>query len=106
MLQLERNLKKQKTKQLETSEDEINELYEALKKTFEIKLKQVSEILASQKFDVDYPKDNNVMYCKVVVYNLINGNLENSIIDLCDERFHIEVKYVDNYTMINIHKIL
>ena len=103
---LERNLKKQKTKQLETSEDEINELYEALKKTFEIKLKQVSEILASQKFDVDYPKDNNVMYCKVVVYNLINGNLENSIIDLCDERFHIEVKYVDNYTMINIHKIL
>ena len=77
-----------------------------MKKTFEIKLKQVSEIIASQKFDVDYPKDNDVMYCKVVVYNLINGNLENSIIDLCDERFHIEVKYEGNNTMINIHKIL
>ena len=48
----------------------------------------------------------DLLFQKVVVYNLINGNLENSIINLCDERFHIEVKYENNNIIINIHKIL
>ena len=60
----------------------------------------------NQKYYLDYPQENDVMYCQINVDNLLSGDDSDKIMKLENEKFHIEISLVEEKTIINIHKLL
>ena len=83
-------------------ENEANNFYQELYKDI---VNKIDEILINTKYDVEYPMTDEIMYCSLIVDNLLSEDDINRILKLEDDSMHIETDFNDNKTIINIHKI-
>ena len=102
---LNNRIKKQKMQQEETNE-ELDEFFEEMKKDYAGIVEEISKLLDNQKYNLDYPQENGMMYCSIAIDNLLSGDDTDRIMKLTNERFHIEINVVDDKSVINIHKLL
>ena len=102
---LNNRIKKQKMQQEETNE-ELDEFFEEMKKEYVGIVEDITKLLDNQKYNLEYPQENGMMYCSIVIDNILSGDDSDRIIELENERFHIEINVVDDKSIINVHKLL
>jgi len=101
---LNSKIKKQKVKPDEASEESINNFFDEMKLEFKDIAKEVTDILNEQKFDILYPSENSIIYCKIIVENILSGDDSDRISNLNSDKFYIEINVQEDKTDINIHK--
>ncbi|MFA5602178.1 MAG: hypothetical protein WDA21_00355, partial [Bacilli bacterium] len=66
--------------------------------------KEITYILNEQKYEISYPLENSIMYCKIIVENILSGDDTDRINNLSSDKFYIELICQEEKTNINIHK--
>ena len=103
--QISKRLKKQKIQSSsEVNSELVNEFYEEMKHDFSSIVDEVKTIINDQDYEIDYPLQSGMMYCKFKVNNLLSGDDEDRIKNLIDDNYHIEIEILNNSSEINIHK--
>lgn len=54
--------------------------------------------------NVDYSENNEVLFCKLSIEDLISGYEKDSILELAKDKYYIECFYDNDLTTIEIHK--
>jgi hypothetical protein len=101
---LNNKIKKQKVKPENASEELIDDFYAEIKLEFIDIEKEITSILNEQKYEISYPIENSLMYCNVIVDNIISGDDKDRIENLSSNKFHIEIYNEKDLTIINVHK--
>ncbi|MDD4407211.1 MAG: type IV secretory system conjugative DNA transfer family protein [Bacilli bacterium] len=101
---LNNKIKKQKIKTEEASEESINNFYEDFKLEFKDIEKEITVLFNDQKYNVMYQFENSILYCQIVIDNIISGDDKERIENLNSDRFYIDIRLDNEKTYISIHK--
>lgn len=101
---LNNKIKKQKVKPENASEELIDDFYAEIKLEFIDIEKEITSILNEQKYEISYPIEDSLMYCNVIVDNIISGDDKDRIENLSSNKFHIEIYNEKDLTIINVHR--
>lgn len=101
---LNNKIKKQKIKIEEASEESINNFYEDFKLEFKDIEKEITVLFNDQKYNVMYQFENSILYCQIVIDNIISGDDKERIENLNSDRFYIDIRLDNEKTYISIHK--
>ncbi len=101
---LNNKIKKQKMKPENATEESVADFYAEMKIEFSDIEKEVTDILNEQKYEISYPLQNSIMYCKIIVENILSGDDTDRINGLSSDKFYIEIICQEEKTNINIHK--
>lgn len=100
---LNTKLKKQRTN-IEENKEDIKDFFEDYKLMYDDILNEIKNILSNQEFNIEFPIENNILYCSIKLNYYLCGDDIDKITSLSTDLFHYEIKKENENQIINIHR--
>lgn len=66
--------------------------------------KEITLLFNDQKYNVVYQFENSILYCQIVIDNILSGDDKERIENLNSDKFYIDISLDNEKTYISIHK--
>ena len=103
--QLNTKLKKQRANIDENiNSEDVKGFFEEYKSLYNDILNEIKVILSNQEYNIEFPIENNILYCSIKLNYYLCGDDIDKITNLNADSFHYEIKKDGLNQIINIHR--